>query len=184
MHTLTVGRTGSGKTTLWRILAGQMMALGCPVLVYDPLNNGIPANRRTTDVYELVRWAREYRSAQIIVDEAGTVLGDPDPEVAYLTTQARNRGHQTHIICQRAVQVNRTVRLQTERLYAFRIDVQEAKTLSAETSNPRVMEAVELDRYQYIMAGSYGEFERFAVAPDGVRRLGLPGKRGPKNDSG
>lgn len=174
MHTLTVGRTGSGKTTMWKLKAGLLVELGCPVLVYDPVGNGIPARRTFDDVAELVNAAKEFHYAHLIIDESGTGLGKYPGELQWLTTQARNWGHSTHLICQRAEQVNKTVRLQCEGVYLFRASEEDAANLARDFTQPKLGSATGLGQYQFLYARTFGEVQQWMTYPKKLVRMRNP----------
>lgn len=165
MHTLTVGRTGSGKTTLWKLNAAALIARGCPVLVCDPIGSGIPAHKTFGTAAELMEAARKTNHAHLIIDESGSAVGRSPGELEWLTTKARNWGHSTHLLCQRAQQLDKTVRLQCEMVYLFRATIDDAKLLAGEFTQPELSAAADLDRYQFIKAGPFHPPERFKLTP-------------------
>lgn len=169
MHTLTVGGTGSGKTTLWKHKARALIKANCPVLVVDPLGNDYPCHREATEAGDIVQYSRTINHAHIIVDESGSTIGrQPSTDLQWLTTQARNYGHSTHLICQRPQQVDRTMRLQCERLFVFRVGVADSKALAEEFTNEKAMLAATLDRFEFMEVDKYGSVRFYKVSPDGV----------------
>lgn len=172
MHTLTIGRTGSGKTTLWKINAGRLMRAGCPVLVYDPIGNGYPAHFRTNDIQALIDEAKRHNHAHLIVDESGLGVGQYPGEVQWLTTMARNWGHSTHLISQRATQLNKTVRLQCEAVYLFRSSDDDAASLAKDFTQPGLAQADKLGQYEYLYARTFGGVQKWKVWPTKLTKLG------------
>jgi energy-coupling factor transporter ATP-binding protein EcfA2 len=171
MHTLTIGRTGSGKTTLWKILARQLMR-GTPVLVYDPIGNGYPSHFTSEDPKALMAEAKAHNHAHLIIDESGLGVGKYAGEVQWLTTQARNWGHSTHLICQRAEQLDKTVRLQCEAVYLFKASEDDAVNVSKAFTQPKLTTAEHLQQFEYLYARTFGKVQRWKVYPDKLQKLG------------
>jgi energy-coupling factor transporter ATP-binding protein EcfA2 len=175
MHTLTIGPTGSGKTTLWKLKAQALMDRGVPVLLHDPLNNDYPCHYKAKTPQALMERAKTLNHAHIIIDESGAAIGRNAEELQWFTTMARNYGHSTHLICQRAQQIDKTMRLQTERAFVFRVHSTDAKTVAEEFTRDEALAASTLDRYYFLQVDKFGGVKRFYVSPQGVREV----KNGP-----
>jgi hypothetical protein len=136
MHTLTIGRTETGKTRLQKAIAGRLYRAGLPVLVCDPLaaagpaGSGWAAHRVFHHLGELVIVAKRIQSAHIFVDEAGQSVDAHDTAHQWLATTGRHRGHSVHFIGQRHTQLPPNIRDQCSRLYCFRVGADDARQLA------------------------------------------------------
>ena len=157
-HALILGQTGSGKTTLARSLAGQWQQAGHPALVCDPVGDPWPGVAYwTRDARELLRVAQSSQGCAVFVDESGVALGHGD-ELSWFATRSRHLSHNVHFLAQRAVQISPTVRGQCMELILFRVDFDDAKTLSREWCEPRLATAHELKLHTFY------HFSRFGTA--------------------
>lgn len=131
MHTITIGRTMTGKSRLQKVIAAQLYALDLPVLVADPRRApDWKCHRLFTTVDELVEVATKLKSAHLFVDESGQGVQRFNAGHEWLATTSRHEGHSVHFICQRHTQLSPTMRTQAERLFLFRVGDDDARMLA------------------------------------------------------
>lgn len=131
MHLLVVGNANTGKSWLARSLASKHTGR---VLVFDPTKaRGWPANA--------VKWAdpgiflaeiEMAQSAHVYVDEAADLWTFDEVRANRLLYRGRHRGLLFVLIAQRTRMVPPNARNQCSRIYAFRQQLDDAKTLAAE----------------------------------------------------
>lgn len=151
MHTLTIGRTETGKTRLQQTIAAELFKRKLPVLVCDPmLSQGWKAHAMFAELGELVEFARGIDSAHIFVDESGQTVDGNDPAHSWLATTSRHRGHSVHFVAQRHTQLPPNMRNQCARLYCFRIGADDARQLSNEWAAEQLKAAAGLLPGQFV----------------------------------
>ena len=120
MHSLIVGQTGTGKTTLACRLVAEYARRGIHSVVLDPILDGRwPTRWLTADPEEFTSWAATSRSCALWIDESGETIGQYHRELFWAATRARHLGHLSHFLTQRPAQLSPTVRNQCSRLYCF-----------------------------------------------------------------
>lgn len=156
-HAAIIGMTGSGKTTLAVAQARAYRTSGVPVLVLDPFASPAwPASWITDDPAAFLAKARASRRCALFVEEAGDF--GRDPAFAWLFTQARHWGHLTVYVSQYHAQVPPIVRSNCERLFLFRVSGRSADFWADDFCQPEIATlAARLERYQFVLAGRYGE---------------------------
>ncbi len=130
-HSLIVGVTMAGKTTLVKRLAGHFSNAGTPVIVltafkHDPW----PADFVTDDPDEFMRVVFNHTRCLVIVDEAGEYAGQYDKTMMTLATRGRHNGHLCMFIAQRANMINRNIRVNCRNLFLFRSSKQDCELLA------------------------------------------------------
>lgn len=166
-HSLILGVTESGKTTLSKRIAEQARERGIGVIVLDPLNDPEwPADFRTADKSEFLSAVWRSRKCFVFVDEAGEMVSHHNPEMMPLTTRGRHWGHNVFLISQRAEQINRTVRDQCARLYMFALAHPDCKTLSKEFNSEELLEGTRLPKGHFFKVGRFSPAERMKLWED------------------
>jgi hypothetical protein len=139
-HSLVVGMTLSGKTTLCRLLARGYRRRGYATAVLDPLRDpNWKADFLTPRRDDFMRYVKRATSHALFVDESGSSIDKNDPSNDWLTTTARHLGHVSHFIAHRPQQLSPTLRLQCERLYLFSASQKDAALLADEWSAPELV---------------------------------------------
>jgi hypothetical protein len=148
-HTGIFGQSKSGKSFVGQARAKALKAKGIPVLVCDAFKDpSWNADFFTDDIEELVKVAKRSKSCAIFVDEAGQNIGlHPSKDVEWLTTGARHWGHVTHLLGQRSVMVNRTMRDQLDELFLFNVNPDDAKDWALIFNDRELLEASKLPRH-------------------------------------
>jgi hypothetical protein len=132
-HTLIVGTTESGKTTLAKQAASMHKAAGTGVIVFDPLRSGgwqADAVYHSLPEFQRAFWASQ--RCAVFIDEAGSLIDEYGAEyyriLCPMATLGRHGGHAVTFISQRVPQLPRTLRDQCRHLFLFalsRYDAQE-----------------------------------------------------------
>ena len=162
MHSLIVGVTESGKSTLAKALARRAIAQGRPVLVVNPTGERGYTGHITRDPALALDLAKHHlKGAYILLDEAPDYLNAYKENAQYLwfLRRSRHQFHSTWIITQRAQLVNRNARSQCTRLYAFAQHQSDADLLAAEWNCAGLRELPRLQRGEFMMVKPFSEPE-------------------------
>ena len=160
-HSLILGMTESGKTTLAKRLANAYRSRGFKIIVLDPLSD--PewcADFRTDDVEQFLNTFWNSRKCMAFIDEAGESVGTYDKVMIKTATKGRHWGHSVHFISQRGTQVARTVRDQCSHLFLFTTAMQDSKIHANEWNNPTLTQANLLQKGEYFHATRFGKLEK------------------------
>lgn len=139
-HTLYVGVTMTGKTTLARYRARKLAAMGRAVVVYDPVGTGTAGGGwpdgdnvlQFDDFEQFMTWVRRNGDADLFIDEAGDHFGQHDSENHWLLRRGRHYGYAVHLISQRPKMLAPNVRTQCSQLYVFRVATDDMRELCAD----------------------------------------------------
>ena len=160
MHTLIIGGTESGKTTLAKRIVGAAKNEGLLSIVYDPLANTDWGAEYQTDNEELfLRCVWASRNCLIFCDEAGETVQRYNPDMAKIFTRGRHYGHSCFALAQKSTQINPLVRDQCGAVYLFGCGLPTAKTLAEECIEPELLRPAENGwvRGKYIYKRRFGE---------------------------
>lgn len=160
-HSLILGMTESGKTTLAKGLCDAYRRAGYNTLVLDPMNDPAwNASYRTSRVDDFLRvfWAN--RQCFAFIDEAGESVGRFDDLMIKTATKGRHWGHSCHYLSQRGAQLSRTVRDQCSHLFLFTTALDDCKIHANEWNKPDLRTAHTLPQGTYFHATRFGTFER------------------------
>ena len=159
-HSLILGMTESGKTTLGKHLSREFSKQGIPVLVLDPMNDPEwHADFRTTDqdAFLEVFWANQ--SCQCFIDESAQMVGRYDDLMQETATRGRHFGHSVFYLSQRGAQISTTVRAQTRHLFLFTSAKDDCKILANEFNQPELLKANNLPQGHFYSASRFGKTE-------------------------
>ncbi len=165
-HSLVIGMTGSGKTTLATRFSQEYRRRGVKVIVLDPMiDPRWQADYITNDRYQFlaVLQSPETQSCAVFVDESAEMIGHYKNEMFWLATRGRHLGHNCHFVCQRAKQLAPTVRDQCEHLFMFNCSFDDSKELANEFAKVELREAHTLAKGEYFYAPRWGSIERRKV---------------------
>ncbi len=167
-HSLIIGMTGSGKTSVATAMSGMYQQKGVKVIVLDPMLDPrwkadfITHNR---GVFLQVMQHPETQSCAVFVDESGEMIGQHGKELFWLATRSRHAGHNVHFICQRAKQISPNVREQCEYLFMFKTALDSSKEIANDFNRPELQEANTLQQFEYFQCSRYGELNRLTIKP-------------------
>ncbi len=160
-HSLILGMTESGKTTLAKKLALSYKARGIGVLVLDPLSDPEwQADFQTSNVDEFLKVFWASRSCAVFVDEAGESVGQFDSVMQKTATKGRHWGHSCHYLSQRGAQIARTVRDQCSHLFLFTTALDDSKIHANEWNKQELRNANTLAQGHYYHATRFGDLDK------------------------
>lgn len=159
-HSLILGQTESGKTTLAKQFAGFFRQQSRMVLVLDPMNDpNWPADFRTADPAKFMEVFFANKEAYVFIDESGKAIGKYDTEMEQLATIGRHWGHSCFFLSQRGAQINTTVRAQCRHLFLFTSSSADCKVLANEFNAPELLQATALPQGSYYHKARFGPLE-------------------------
>ena len=165
-HSLIVGMTESGKTTLATNLCRGYKERGIKTIVLDPMyDQRWQADFITTDKDRFLDIVQnpETRSCALFIDESGEEIGQYKREMFWLATRGRHYGHNSHFITQKAKQLAPTVRDQCSYLFLFNSSIDDCKELANEFNRPELRTANTLAKGEYFQCPRWGQIERLKV---------------------
>jgi hypothetical protein len=150
-----------GKTYACKCLSAAHAQQGRKSLVCDPNGEDWGAHalvyRRCEAAFLAAVW--KHRNCAVFIDEA-TLTIDRGVEFTDLFTRVRHAGHILHVIGHRATVLLPVQRDQFGKLILFRQSPGSAKIWGEEWAEPRMAEAAELKKYEFLYCVKFG-------APDG-----------------
>lgn len=156
MHTLVVGITESGKTTLCKKLAAAHVKEGFAVLALSAIYDDWPTGVLLFDDQEKflqIFWAS--KRCMVFIDEGKKMMGRYNEAMEETTTRGRHWGHSVYVCGQSAIQINPTVRGQCSQLFCFAQGTKAAETLAEE------WRCEELNNAPDLMQGEFYKVLRF-----------------------
>lgn len=162
-HSMIIGMTESGKTTLAVNLCAKYKELGIKTIVLDPLKDDRwRADFITNDYKNFMKIIShpDTRSCAIFIDESGQSIDKYNRDNSYqLATRGRHAGHNVHFIAQKLTQIAPTVRDQCSFLFMFAISIDARKELANDWNKPEIL-YMELNRGDYIKIARFGEIKK------------------------
>jgi DNA helicase HerA-like ATPase len=158
-HSLIIGMTMSGKSTLARRLVAGYRTNGVHSLILDPLADPAWKNAGaavlTDDGEYFLEAVFKSKKCAIFVDESGEAIGRYGGEMKKLATRSRHYGHNAHFISQRAVDIDKTIRDQCNDLYCFRVSKKDGETLADEYGYEELLGCSQLQQGEFIKCGRF-----------------------------
>lgn len=163
-HSLILGMTESGKSTLAKKLARAYKDAGIHVLVLDPLKDpSWTADFQTNDPNEFLEMFWTSRKCAAFIDEAGESAGRYDVAMERTATKGRHWGHNVHYISQRGTMINTTIRGQCSQLFLFTTGKKDSATHSEEWGHDELKNANQLKRGEFYHCDRFGYIQRKKV---------------------
>ena len=160
-HSLILGMTESGKTTLAKKLVDRYQARGIGVIVLDPLHDpGWRASVQFHDSEQFLQCFWQSRGCAVFIDEAGDAIGQYDKVMIRTATRGRHWGHACHYLTQRGAMLSRTVRDQCSNLFLFNTALEDCKIHAREWNQPELLQASKLPKGQYFHTTRFGAIQR------------------------
>lgn len=155
MHSLILGMSESGKSSLAKKLIKQLRSQGYKTLVLDPNKDpSFNADFQTKDPLEFERVFKSSRSCFCFIDESG-YIGKFSECLKESATRGRHFGHSFFFLAQKATQIEPLVREQCSGLFLFRAGLQSRKILAEEYDSPELLEPLEMLEYHTFIKGVY-----------------------------
>lgn len=168
-HTLTIGRTESGKTMINKIMCGNFTSKGINALVLDPLNDpGWPVlapEHRFRHVDQFMAYAKQSRTCALFIDESKKSVDRYNSQHEWITTMSRHWGHRAYLMCQRLEQIAPNVRDMCGQMFLFRVSDTDARTLANGWSMPVLRQASSLPQFHFYHCTGFDEPKLFKVIP-------------------
>lgn len=158
MHSLIVGITESGKTTICKKLAAKHLEQGFAVLVLTSIFDAWPEGCLVFDDQdEFLRVFWNSKKCMVFIDEGGSTVGRYNEAMDATATRGRHWGHSCYFSSQRATQISATVRGQCSQLFCFAQGKKDAEVLAEEFNQPGLEEAPNLRRGEFFLVRRFGE---------------------------
>lgn len=158
MHTLVVGITESGKTSLCKKLAAEHIREGYAVLVLSKIWDEWPKGTLLFDDQEeflRVFWASE--KCMVFIDEGKSTVGRYNDAMIETAVQGRHWGHSCYYAAQRATMMSKDVREQCTQAYIFKQGPTDAKALVEEFAIEGIIEASKLKKGECLWVKKFGD---------------------------
>lgn len=159
-HTLIVGSSGTGKTTLAKKLAEARKKTRSYMpnfrqVALDPLSSAWPLGVDVVSTFEDLMVDLEIMHEQqevgcVYVDEANTQFAHGDKERLWLMLRGRHFGLDLTLITQYPTLLSPAARGQCERLHVFQIGMQAARMLADDYACPQIAKAPFLKRGEWL----------------------------------
>lgn len=155
-HSLIIGMTESGKTTLAKLIVKNAKKKKIKTAVLDPLKDPhFGADFNTANQEEFLAWIKKNKSAVLVIDEAGTSVGRYNTAMEWVVTTSRHLGHSSILICQGAAQLSPLVRGQCTVCYLFSSTLATLKTISEDFNAPELLKIGRLTRGEFYLVSRY-----------------------------
>jgi hypothetical protein len=168
-HTIIIGKSRSGKSTITKLIAAASIKRGVRVAVSDPRRDrewvemGAYLARDTDD---LIAWAKANKGkGMLIADEGGESVGR-EKRYAYLTTAARHDGHTSIIIAHYATQVTPVMRENCDRVILFSASAESREILYKKYEDKAIL--TPLPQYHFMIVEEFKATVRGKVFPDKI----------------
>lgn len=158
MHTLVVGMSEIGKTTLCKRLAKEHRKQGFKVIVLTAVWEDWDCDFMTDDQDEFLDVFWKSQSCIAFMDEGGSTVGRYNNAMILTATQGRHWGHSCYYIVQNAVLIAPVIRDQCRQLICFNCSDREAERLAENYKEPLIQQmATDLPRGDYIRTHRFQE---------------------------
>lgn len=155
LHVGIFGPGLSGKTTLAKMLSRQYWLSGIKSIVLDPVgDNWGPQAFATADPQKFLAMISAERQCAVFIDESSETI-DRDKTKTPLFTRIRHNGHRMHVIGHDGMSLLPVMRQQLQTLFLFRQDRKPLKVWAELLSEPQILQAAELDQYEFLWCRLY-----------------------------
>jgi hypothetical protein len=168
VHSMVVGGTMSGKTTLLRTMVRHARKAGRAVFVCDPnMEPGWHANFRTPNPDQLLAKLMASSGCLAICEEGGSYLTNTAPAMAYrwLVMRSRHLGHKVVISATKGALIPPVYRQNCGTIHLFNCTPAEAELWADEFNDPGLLAAVKLPRFQYLKKVRFSPISRHVTVP-------------------
>jgi hypothetical protein len=163
-HTLIIGMSESGKTSLAKQIAANMRARNIRTMALDPLRDPAwPVDFITADQHEFLRTFWASKKCAAFMDEGGQSVGRYNLAMQETVTKGRHWGHACYLIAQKATQLAPVVRDMCSTLFVFSVAPSSAKMLAEDFNNDLILQASTLKQFEFICVHKFGRAYRGKV---------------------
>ena len=164
MHSLVIGRTLSGKSSLAKSIGSDLREKGIYVIAFNPT---LEAGYTVRDEYGMAAADVEYDDKEEFIDAVREKINDGQPfiiivdeahefweragsrEYLWLARKGRHFGVNIIAITQRGADIHPTLRSQCGRLYLFQCSLTDAKFMSDEYGKKVLRDAPNMNPGEY-----------------------------------
>lgn len=143
-HSLIIGRTGTGKSTLAEIIIREATKIDRQSIILDPLLDTrwkkVGAVLVTADQGEFLHYAKTHTNLYLFVDEGGSSIGRYNPAMEFVTTTSRHLGHVAFIISHRLTQLPIVLRNNASKIYLFASTKSDKQIVAEEWDSETIMD--------------------------------------------
>lgn len=160
-HNLIVGMTGTGKSTLAKLVIKQAKKAGRKTVVLDPIGDpSYSADFQTTDPDQFLAYAKANKSCYLFVDESGQAIGRYNEPMMWLATTSRHLGHLSFFISHSATQLSPILRGQCGQVYLFSCAAANFKTVAEEWNQPDILKMKRFDAGEFVYVPRFGQIRK------------------------
>lgn len=158
MHQAIVGITGSGKSTLGKLLNRQLVERKQHCAILDPfLDPQWKGEFITDDPQRFNLYMRKNINVYGFIDESGDMLDRHVDDMWWLCTSGRHYGHQLTLLAQRTMQIPMMMRENVERFYVFSTGGKSGKILAEELNQQELTLSPRLERFCFMQASRFAD---------------------------
>ena len=163
MHSMIVGMTESGKTTLAKKIVQKLKNQGIKSIVLDRMRDNFNADYSTTDKQKFLDTVFKSYNCAVFVDESGQEFDKRNSAMNKLATMSRHWGHSAFFLGQRYTDIPKTVRDQCGRIFIFCISFDDSKILANEFNSEELRNAYKLQQGEYYHKTRFGKLNKNKV---------------------
>lgn len=166
-HTLILGRTETGKTTLGKAIVRQAEARGLQAIVLDPMKSkGWGKKTELVSTSEkLLERAMQTKSKLLVVDESSLSLNKFDRTLSWLSKTSRHLGHSAIFIAHNLHDVAKGIRTQCTQIFIFASSRSDVRDLDDEFDAPEILKATKLEQFHFFRIVSNNQIQKGRVYP-------------------
>lgn len=157
-HTLVLGISKGGKTTLSVEIINWYRKSGYKIILLATFKNDIPCDEHYAHEDEFIARARQLRNCLLVVDDARDNLDKHSENAKWLGSQSRHWGHSFLVITQRYVDIAPSVRNNAESAVIFRMSKKDCLEVSEDYVDDALKDAYKLEKYHFLIGGKYQAF--------------------------
>lgn len=166
MHSLILGMTLSGKTTLAKLLCKKLRErYEITTIVLDPLNDPEwETDYLVNNERDFLKLFNGLQSCAIFIDESGKAVGRYNTAMEQTATIGRHLGHKCFYLTQGGTQLAPIIRNQCSTLYLFTTAKSDCIKHANEWNQPELINGCTLAQGEFYMCSRYGNLSKVRLA--------------------